>query len=216
MTTDADDWADKTEQQVLDAMLAAAPDLGWSAAALQRAGREAGLTAGEVDLLMPNGPRDLAALLAQRHDAEALQALANTDPRALRMRERIVNAVEARLEAAGQTPEATRRWSGFLTLPQNVPLGLRLAWDSADALWRWAGDTATDENHYSKRVILAGILLTALPMRLAHGRAAASLYVQARVGDVMTFETWKAKLPKNDLGAKLAQALGRMRYGQGA
>ena len=44
-----------------------------------------------------------------------------------------------------------------------MPLGLRLAWESADALWRWAGDTATDENHYSKRVLLAGILSAPWP-----------------------------------------------------
>ena len=26
------------------------------------------------------------------------------------------------------------------------------------AIWRWAGDTATDVNHYTKRALLAGIL----------------------------------------------------------
>jgi chemotaxis protein methyltransferase CheR len=50
---------------------------------------------------------------------------------------------------------AVRRWAGFLALPFNLPLALRLLWESADALWRWAGDTATDENHYSKRAILS-------------------------------------------------------------
>ena len=212
--TDADDWARQTEQQLLDGMLAAAPDLGWGAAALGRAAREAGLSPGEADLLLPNGPRDLAALLARRHDAEALEALNAIDPRSLRIRERIVRGLEARLDAATQAPEAVRRWSGFLALPQNIPLGLRLAWDSADTLWLWAGDTATDENHYSKRAILAGVLMTALAVRLASGREAAAAYVQARVGDVMTFERWKAGLPRGDLGAKLATALGKMRYGR--
>ena len=63
-----------------------------------------------------------------------------------------------------------RRWTGFLALPPNMALGARLAWESADALWRWAGDTATDENHYSKRALLAGILSGALAIRLSSGR----------------------------------------------
>jgi ubiquinone biosynthesis protein COQ9 len=156
----------------------------------------------------------LAALLAQRQDGEALQALAGAEPRPLRMRERMARGLEARVEAAAAAPEAARRWAGFLALPHNVPLGLRLGWASADALWRWAGDTAADENHYSKRAIAAGVLMTALPVRLASGREAAAAYIDARIGEVMRFEAWKAGLPKSDLAATLASLLGGLRYGR--
>ncbi len=30
-------------------------------------------------------------------------------------------------------------------------------WRSADLMWRLAGDTATDYNHYTKRLILSGV-----------------------------------------------------------
>ena len=184
-------------------MAALAPDLGWSEAALNRAARETGFSPAETALLLPGGARDLAALCSRRHDDAALQALSAVDPRSLRMRERILRGVLARLEAAAVSPDTTRRWAGFLTLPSNVPLGLRLAWDSADRLWRWAGDTATDENHYSKRAILSGILLGALPIRLSAGREAAEAFVYARVGEVMRLEAWKATRPRADLGARL-------------
>ena len=47
--------------------------------------------------------------------------------------------------------EAVRRALAILAMPQNVPLALRLGWPTADRMWRLAGDTSTDFNHYSKR-----------------------------------------------------------------
>ena len=67
---------------------------------------------------------------------------------------------------------ALRRWMGYLALPQNLVMGARLAWDSADRLWTWAGDVSTDENHYSKRAILAGLLTSTLMVRAGTWTAA--------------------------------------------
>ena len=208
------DWADDAEQRVLDAAIALAPELGWSSAMLNRAAEQAGLSRGEAMLVLPNGPRDLAALLAARHDAAALAALAEVDPKALKMRERIRRAVEARLDAAETDAPAVQRWAGFLALPHHLPLAGRLLWQGADSLWRWAGDTATDENHYSKRAILSGILASGLAIRLHGGREAASAHLAARIDGVMAFETWKAKIKPADLARDLAGALGRLRYGR--
>jgi ubiquinone biosynthesis protein COQ9 len=206
------DWTAAAEQRLLDAALPLAPSLGWNASLLARAAAAAGLSPGEAMLVAPNGARDLVALLSRRHDAAGLAALAGVDPRSLKMRERIARGVEARLDAAAADGETVRRWAGFLLLPPNLPLAVRLVWASADAIWRWAGDTATDENHYSKRAILAAILVSSLAIRLASGREAASAYLAARIANVMTYETWKAGLKPGDLAAEIAGALGRLRY----
>ena len=205
------DWAEATEQQVLDAALTITATQGWTWPSVRAAGKAAGLSAAETELLLPHGPADLAALLSRRHDARALAAL--PDPATLKIRERIRAAVEARIDAAAQDEAAVRRWSGYLSLPLNFTLGLKLLWESADALWRWAGDTATDENHYSKRAILSGILATALAIRLSSGREAAMTFVDARIENVMSFEKWKAGLKPADLMRDVAAALGKMRYG---
>lgn len=205
------DWAQATEQKVLDAALTLAPSRGWTWPMVRAAGATTGLTGPETELLLPHGPSDLAALLARRHDAAALAGL--PDPGALKIRERIRAAVEARLDAAAADEGAVRRWAGFLALPFNVPLGLRLLWESADALWRWAGDTATDENHYSKRAILSGILASALAIRLTSGRGAAMEFVDARIANVMAYEKWKASRQGGDLLKDVAGALAKMRYG---
>ncbi|MBP6545731.1 MAG: COQ9 family protein, partial [Phenylobacterium sp.] len=167
------DWAEATEQQILDAALNLAPAQGWTWPMVRAAGKACGLSVAETELLVPHGPADLAALLSWRHDAAALARLAGTDPKALKIRERIRAGVEARLDAAAADEGAVRRWAGYLALPTRIPLAVKLLWESADGLWRWAGDTATDENHYSKRAILSGILISGLALRLASGKDAA-------------------------------------------
>jgi ubiquinone biosynthesis protein COQ9 len=210
--TAPDDWALRTEQLVLDQALTLAPTRGWSRATLLAAGKSAGLSPADCDLLFPNGPRDLAALLSRRHDAAALAVL--PDPASLKIRERIRAAVVARLDAAQADREAVRRWAGFLALPTNLPLALRLLWESADVLWRWAGDTATDENHYSKRAILSGILIQVTALDLELGRTEALAALDARIQNVMDFEKWKAGFKPSDLAKDLAGALARVRFGR--
>ena len=211
--TETNDWADETEARLLSAALSHAPKLGWTRRLVAAAAADVDLSSAEAELLLPGGPRDLAALLARRHDAAALAALATIDPASLKVRERIRKAVLARCEAAMADGEAVRRWSGFLALPFNAPLGLRLAWASADALWRWAGDTATDENHYTKRVLLAEILISTLAIHQALGANAAAAHLDARIEAVMRFERWKGGLKGGDVASRLAGTLGRWRYG---
>jgi ubiquinone biosynthesis protein COQ9 len=212
-TTESADWATAAEARLLDAAIGLAPDCGWTWRTIRLAASRAGLSEAEASLLVPNGGADLVALLWRRHDAQGMAVLAEVDPRSLKVRERISRAVQARVEAAAADGPATQRMNGFLALPHHMALGARLLWDSVDALWRWAGDTATDENHYSKRMILSGVLGPAIAIRLASGRAAAEGYVFRRIADVMAFEKWKAGLPKTDIGLQVAGALAKMRYG---
>jgi ubiquinone biosynthesis protein COQ9 len=210
--TDQTAWADDKEQQVLDAALALAPTHGWGGDLARTAGARIGLSTGDVALLLPHGSRDLAALLSRRCDRAAISALANSDPLSLKVRERIRTGVIARLDAHREYEAAARRCMGFLALPPNLPLASRLLWETADGLWRWAGDTATDENHYSKRAILSGVLGAVLATDLASGRAAAIAQLDARLANVMAFERWKAGRRPGKLVEQAAQFLGRLRY----
>lgn len=205
------DWADRIEQAVLDSALALAPRLGWNARLVREACAAQGLSEGDQDLLLPNGPRDLAALLWRRHDAEALAELG--DPTGLKIRERIARALETRLEVAMAHTEAEKRAAGFMALPTNADLALSLTWGTADALWRWAGDTATDWNHYSKRTILSGILIPAMTLRLFDGKPASDAFVAARIDNVMAFEKWKAGKDFEAPVRKATAFLSRLRYG---
>ena len=134
------------------------------------------------------------------------------DPKTLKVRERIRTAVIARLDAHRYDQGAARRCIGFLSLPAHAALAARLLWDSADVIWRWAGDTATDENHYSKRVILSGVLAAVLATDLASGRDAAIAQLDARLANVMAFEKWKTGLKPIGVLERTAQVLGKLRY----
>lgn len=209
----AESWTSGAEARVLAEALNLAPAMGWTWRMAYAAGVAAGFSKGETELLLPAGPRDLAALWSRACDAAAMAALEGVDPGALKIRERIRRGALARLEAAMAQETATRRWAGYLALPTNAALGLRLAWESADVIWRWAGDTATDANHYTKRALLAGILAGTLLVRLAAGEAAAASHLDRRIAGVMTFERLKARAGRFELGRSAAGALGRLRYG---
>ena len=161
------DWAETAEERVLLAALPLAGDLGWNSRLVDRAAKAAGLSRGDAELLFPNGARDLAALASRRHLRIAVAELARLDPSTLKVRERIARGVEAKMEATAADGRASRRLAGFLALPQNLLLGASLLWEAADAIWRWAGDTATDENHYTKRLILSGVIASAIAARRA-------------------------------------------------
>ena len=206
------DWADETEQRLTDASLAFAGEMGFSPAMLDRAARRVGLSRGETQLLLPHGVRDIAALISRRHDDAAFKALEAIDPTTLKIRERIRAGVMARMDAAFEDEQAIHRWTGFLALPTNLPLAMRLVWETADKLWRWAGDTATDENHYSKRAILSGVLISTLVVRLTQGREASEKELAARIQNVMDFEKWKAGIKPAKAMTDFAAALGKLRY----
>jgi ubiquinone biosynthesis protein COQ9 len=207
------DWAADAEARVLAEALQLAPAQGWTWAMTQAAGAAAGFSRGETELLLPGGPRDLAALYSRTCDAAAIAALAGVEPTSLKIRERIRQGAMARIDAAMASEAATRRCAGFLALPSNAALGLRLVWASADAIWTWAGDTATDENHYSKRALLAGILAATLLVRLSQGEDAAATTLDRRIEAVMAFERFKGRIGKLKLGEWTAGAMGRLRYG---
>ncbi|KAK0330337.1 hypothetical protein LTR94_033232, partial [Friedmanniomyces endolithicus] len=130
--------------------------------------------------------------MSRRQDDAALESLEKLDVHSLKIRERIARSVQERLEAAAVDLEASKRCAAFLALPVNTDLGLKLAWESADRLWRWAGDQSMDWNHYSKRTILSAILVPGLAIRCFDGREAAETFVSRRIDNVMTFEKWKA------------------------
>lgn len=208
------DWAEAAEQRVLDEALRLAPETGWNSRLVARAAEAAGLSPGDAELLLPNGAKDLAALATARHLDRCFQRLEGIDPTTLKIRERIRVAVQAKVEGTLDDGPALRNLAGFLCLPQHLPLALTLLWKSADAIWRWAGDVAVDENHYSKRAILSAILATTLAVRMTSGEQAADAHLDRRIDNVMAFERWKATRPRWNLGPEIAVALARVRYGR--
>ncbi|MEI9905627.1 MAG: hypothetical protein WDN06_18035 [Asticcacaulis sp.] len=136
----------------------------------------------------------------------------------MKIREKIGYLLNLRLDAGAEDDKVARRLTGFFALPHHAALYHRLLWTTADTIWRLAGDKALDENHYSKRVIVSGILTTAMMTRLNHGREAQTRQIASNIDAVMAYETFKAKLPikPEQVMLDVASFLGRLRFGSAA
>ncbi len=135
---------------------------------------------------------------------------------AMKIRERIRSLVQFRLDAVAGQEEALRRALAIMAMPQNAARALRTGWRSADVMWRLAGDTATDYNHYTKRAILAsiyGATLAVLVDDQSEGKADTRAFLDRRIEGVMRFEKAKAKwLAPDRERFSVTRFLGRLRY----
>ncbi len=191
------------------------PELGLTRASVEAGAHALGLSVGERDLIAPHGATDIAAILWRSHDEALHTPETGAHVSGLKVRERIGFLLNLRLDAAAEDERVTKRLMGFFALPHHAALYHRLLWETADQIWRLAGDQALDENHYSKRAIVSGILTTALMTRLTQGRAAQTAQISRNIEQVMAFEKFKAKLPARpeDLMLELAGQLGKLRFG---
>jgi ubiquinone biosynthesis protein COQ9 len=203
--------------QILDAFTAHAARLGWSEAAFATAAKDAGLTAGEAALACPRGAVDLFDAFADRADQAMLAALDDLDLASMRYTQRVKAAVQVRLEAQAPYKEAARAMTRALARPTRAPEAARLLWRTADRIWRALGDTSTDENFYSKRAILSGVLASTYARWFNDDSTDGEPtweFLDARLANVMQFEKFKARL--KPLSESVQSAVGiaaRFRYG---
>ena len=154
--------AESQRDALIEAMLPDVPFDGWSRAALRAAARRIGVPAAEALALFPDGPADFAACFSRWADRRMLDRLESLPPGELRVPERVALAVNIRLEIVEPWREAVRRALTILSLPQNVPLAMRLLYETVDGIWYAAGDSATDFSFYTKRATLAAIYAATL------------------------------------------------------
>ena len=135
---------------------------------------------------------------------------------AMPIRQRITALVQFRLDEIAGREEALRGALIELAKPWNLPAATRLGWRSADAMWRLAGDTATDYNHYTKRAILGSIYAATLAVLAddkSEDRADTRAFLARRIDGIMRFEKAKARFvkPKEETFS-VTRLLGRLRY----
>ncbi|MEP2736661.1 MAG: COQ9 family protein [Erythrobacter sp.] len=216
------DFADMTLDEL---RLALAPEIaasaifdGWNDTALEAAAEMAGADVDVARLAFPGGAMDMIAAWVDGVDAAMVAAFPPERIEAMKIRERIRALVAFRLEAIDGLEEALRNARSIMAMPQNARQSMRMGWQSADVMWRLAGDTSTDYNHYTKRAILAGIYAATLAVFVdddSPDKAKTHEFLDRRIDGVMKFEKAKAKL----LGAgadrehfSVTRFLGRLRY----
>ena len=189
---------------------------GWTAKAVASAAAQLGINLDQARLAMPKDASGLIDSYAAAIDAAMTTAFPPERIQAMKIRERIRSLVWFRIESMAEAREAVRRGLAILAMPQNAPLAARIGWRSCDAMWRLAGDTATDFNFYTKRMTLGAVYASTLVAWLddsTDGFADTAAFLDRRIDNVMRFEKWKAEWRGSALHRpSLSRFLGRLRY----
>lgn len=189
---------------------------GWTPAALARAAEEAGVDPDIAALAFPGGAADMIDAWFAAVDIAMAASLPAPALAAMKVRDRIAALVMARIAAVAPHRDALRRALAILALPANLARGMQLGWRAADAMWRAAGDTATDYNHYSKRAILSGVYGGTMLVMLdddSEDLAETRAFLDRRIDGIMRFERAKGRmLARRDQLPSLSRFIGRLRY----
>jgi ubiquinone biosynthesis protein COQ9 len=187
---------------------------GWSEAAVDSAAKSEGVDPAQARLAVPKDQAGKIELYIRGVDRALEEWFTPERLDGLKIREKIRAIVWKRLEIMEPAREAVRRALSILAMPQNVPAGLKAGWRAADVMWRIAGDTSTDYNHYTKRVMLGGVYGSTLLVWLddqSEGWAGTASFLDRRIDDVMKIEKLKADW-KNQEHFSVSRFLGRLRY----
>ncbi len=159
----------------------------------------------------------MADAFTERADEAMLGAIAKLDLGSMRIRDKVRAAIRARLEAQADYKDAARALTRWLARPGRVQQAPSLLWRTADKIWRAVGDASTDENFYTKRAILSGVLASTYARWFAddsEDQAATWAFLDSRIENVMQFERAKAQLKRlGPLAQSAVSAAARFRYG---
>ena len=214
------DIADLTLDELRLALAPAIADAavfdGWSDEALVLAAEQMGADIDVARLAFKDGALGMVFAWVEAVDMAMAAAFPEDVVATMKIRERIRALVQFRLDAVTGQEEALRRALAIMAMPQNVAKATRRGWQTADLMWRLAGDTATDYNHYTKRAILASIYAATVAVFVddtSEDKADTRAFLERRIDGVMQFEKVKAKWlnPERETFS-LTRFLGRLRY----
>lgn len=188
---------------------------GWGDKAVESAAAELGIDPAIARLVFEGNRVAMIDAWFASIDTDMLDPLLPGTLASMKVRERIIALVTARLDLANPHREALRRAAAILAFPANAPRGVQLGWRAADAMWRAAGDTATDYNHYTKRAILGSVYAATLAVFLndeSEDLPETRAFLGRRIDGIMQFEKTKAKLVEMKPPFSPSRFIGRLRY----
>lgn len=206
---------DELRAQLAPSVAANAAFDGWGDTARDVAADMAEVDRDIARLALPTAVDQIDAWFAEV-DGRMAAAFTAEELAALKVRARITALIEARLAVLAPDREALRRALAVLALPTNLIRAARLAWRTADHIWRLAGDTAVDYNHYTKRATLLGVYGSTIAAFLddeSDGHADTRAFLSRRIDGLMRFEKAKAGVLRRAAHRpSLSRFVGRLRY----
>ena len=152
----------KIKDEIADALMQGAVFDGLTWDAVEAAAESTGHETAMARAVFPDGLNDALSHFVDLIDRQMLEKLGDTDIADMRIRDRITLAVRTRLELLAPYKEAVKLSMLYWSVPPRQFLASRLVWRTADKIWNWAGDTATDYNYYTKRGLLSGVITSTM------------------------------------------------------
>lgn len=209
--------SERLRARLLEALLPIAGERGWSAATLKEAADGLGFSEGELQLAAPRGTLDMIDAFADWADAGMAARLENVNLLSLKIRERVRAAVVARLETIAPHKAAEAKAVQAMIRPFRAGEGATFVWRTADRIWRLLGDRSTDENYYSKRAILVGVLGSTAARWLSEksdDMTGTLAFLDRRIDNVMQIEKLKAQARPAGLMAVAAVGMAAKAFSQ--
>jgi ubiquinone biosynthesis protein COQ9 len=189
---------------------------GWSDAAVYAAADEAGVDRDVAKLAFKDNAIDMIDAWIDSIDMELAHRLPAEKLAAMKIRDRITALLATRLEIMAPDRESLRRAMAIMAMPQNLVRSAKIGWRSADRMWRLAGDTASDFNHYTKRMTLSAVYASTLSVFVnddSDNFADARAFLDRRIDNVMQFEKVKFQAKqRQEYVPSLSRFIGRLRY----
>ena len=185
-------------------------------AAVTAAALEIGVDADVAQLAYKDGAMAMIDGWIDSIDMEVAHRLPPETLSAMKIRQRITALLATRMDIMAPDREALRRAMAVMAMPQNLARAAKIGWRTADRNWRLAGDTATDFNHYTKRMTLSavyGSLLVVFVNDDSEDFADSRAFLDRRIENVMQFEKAKAQAKsRSEYMPSLSRFIGRLRY----
>ena len=189
---------------------------GWSDVAVHAAADEAGVDRDVAKLAFKDNAIDMIDAWIDSIDMELAHRLPAEKLAAMKIRDRITALLATRLEIMAPDRESLRRAMAIMAMPQNLVRSAKIGWRSADRMWRLAGDTASDFNHYTKRMTLSAVYASTLSVFVnddSDNFADARAFLDRRIDNVMQFEKVKFQAKqRQEYVPSLSRFIGRLRY----
>lgn len=189
---------------------------GWSDAAVHAAADEIGVDQDVARLALKGKAIDMIDAWIEGVDLELARQLPAEKLAAMKIRDRITALLATRLEIMAPDRESLRRALAIMAMPQNLARSARMGWRSADRMWRLAGDTSSDFNHYTKRMTLSAVYASTLSIFVnddSENFADTRAFLDRRIDNVMQIEKVKFQAKqRQEFTPSLSRFIGRLRY----
>ena len=151
---------ERERKTILNRALIDIENSGFNEKMLLNAAKNCKISEGKLGRLFPEGIFELKQYYFSEIDEQMLQKIKTQNYENIRVRDKIFNGVLIRLKLFKKNKTSIKYI--FVSESSNPIKSLKHLWRTSDLIWKSAGDSSTDYNHYTKRLLLSWVYITTL------------------------------------------------------